>query len=160
MTDDNSLAVPPFCCWNGSVLYPTRASKRIGDVRTEEKLVLRWINFLEVDLFVLPATCILNLMSLRVGILRRNGQFGESLMFLSAAFSAHGELSILKGLLKFAILRTDCLRIICSPPCFYLSVFLITDILQTPLRECSLFLTGRSQKWTQHYWVQGFSGLS
>ena len=85
MTDVNS--VPLFCHWNGSVHYPHRASKQVVDVWTEEKLVLRWINSLEVGLFVLPTTCTLNLMSLHVRILRRKGQFLESLTFFFFSFS-------------------------------------------------------------------------
>lgn len=86
MTDDNSLAIPPFCYLNGSVLYLNRASNWIVDVWTEEKLVLRWINSLEIDLLELPRTCTLNPVSLHRGILRRSGHFLESLVFSQLLF--------------------------------------------------------------------------
>ena len=43
-------------------------------------------NSLEVDLFVLPTTCTLNLMSYRVRILRRKGKFWESFTFKQLFF--------------------------------------------------------------------------
>lgn len=76
----------------------------------------------------------------------------------SAAFSSCSDLSILKGRLKFATLRTEFLRIIWSPPCFYLSGFLIQIFYKHYWRKS--FLTGRSQKWTHSHWVWGFSAQS
>lgn len=86
MTDDDSLAVPPYWHENGSGLYPSRAAKWVVDVWTEEKLVLRWMHSLEEDLFVLPTTRTLNRMSLHVGILMRNGQFWMSLLLYQLFF--------------------------------------------------------------------------
>lgn len=66
---DQSLAVPPSCYPNGSALDSFWASRRTVGVRTEEELVLRWTDSLEVDLSVLPTTCPLNLRNFRVGFM-------------------------------------------------------------------------------------------
>ena len=148
MTDDNSLAVPPFCCSNGPVYYTHRASQWI-DVWTEEKLVLRWINSLEVDLFVLLKTCTLNLMSLQVRILRRKGQFWESFTFYQLLFfSLRPEYS--SGTFEVCHFNDRLLENYLSPPYhfFFWNIYLI---VWTLLKGCLLFPTGRSQKWTHNH---------
>lgn len=157
MTDDDSLAVPPYWHENGSGLYPSRAAKWVVDVWTEEKLVLRWMHSLEEDLFVLPTTRTLNRMSLHVGILMRNGQFWMSLLLYQLFFLfietwviskdlevCHFERRLLENYLKTST---------------FLSVTFTTYVLQTPLKECSLVLIGGRDEqslgwWTFRLWMK------